>query len=204
EEISVDMWIDVCVLRTALLSWMGELEKIQLACCGLSGGGTILDGAGEGGERGLGEEAMDVGRRIRKRLGEIRAEYEGKVRECSMVIDGMALSAQLSWNQIGYRDSQTNLEIARDTRQDSNQMRSIAFLTMFFLPATFIASLFSMSFFNWNAHDGERVVSPYLWIYPVLAIAITAVVVGCWFCFMRRRRALSDVDDNEHNEKLLV
>jgi hypothetical protein len=61
-----------------------------------------------------------------------------------------------------------------------------------------------MSFFNWNAHDGERVVSPYLWIYPVLAIAITAVVVGCWFCFMRRRRALSDVDDNEHNEKLLV
>jgi hypothetical protein len=61
-----------------------------------------------------------------------------------------------SWNQIGYRDSQTNLEIARDTRQDSNQMRSIAFLTMFFLPATFIAvrELSSSVTGCWNCVEG--------------------------------------------------
>lgn len=44
-----------------------------------------------------------------------------------------------SWSQIGYQDTQANLKIANDTRRDSSRMRSIAFLTMIFLPATFIA-----------------------------------------------------------------
>ena len=106
--------------------------------------------------------AVEAGRRMRKRLGDIMREYDQKIGECTMVLDGMALSAQLvslvsfrhslyiilhrvlisdqqSWSQIGYQDTQANLKIANDTRQDSSRMRSIAILTMFFLPATFIA-----------------------------------------------------------------
>jgi len=106
--------------------------------------------------------AVEAGRRMRKRLGDIMREYDQKIGECTMVLDGMALSAQLvslvsfrhslyiilhrvlildqqSWSQIGYQDTQANLKIANDTRQDSSRMRSIAVLTMFFLPGTFIA-----------------------------------------------------------------
>ncbi|KAK3294337.1 uncharacterized protein B0H64DRAFT_375135 [Chaetomium fimeti] len=83
------------------------------------------------------------------------AEYEVYGRECSMVIEGMALSAQLSWSQIGYQDAQANLKIASDAREDSKQMRSIAFLTMVFLPATFLATVFSTTFFNWKPGEGE-------------------------------------------------
>jgi heme/copper-type cytochrome/quinol oxidase subunit 2 len=46
-----------------------------------------------------------------------------------------------------------------------------------------------MTFFNWSAADGEQIVSPYLWIYPVLTVTITAIVIACWYFFIRRRRA---------------
>ncbi|KAI4210199.1 MAG: hypothetical protein LQ351_006954 [Letrouitia transgressa] len=54
-----------------------------------------------------------------------------------------------------YRDNQLMLEIARDSRavamstaKDSATMRVIAAVTILFLPATFLATFFSMTFFN--------------------------------------------------------
>lgn len=43
------------------------------------------------------------------------------------------------WNEIGRGDTLTNLDIAKATRNDGKQMRSIAMLTMIFLPATSVA-----------------------------------------------------------------
>ncbi|KAK4235368.1 hypothetical protein C8A03DRAFT_46484 [Achaetomium macrosporum] len=204
EEYSVDLWIEVWQLRTALEAWMVELGKMDGCCSRLDAliAGKRGSGSGSGSGAGGSWNLVKTGRRIQKRLREIRQEYKVKVKECSMVVEGMALSAQLSWNQIGYQDAQANLKIASDTREDSNQMRSIAFLTMFFLPGTFVSSLFSMTFFNWNAGDGEHVVSPYLWVYPVLAITITAIVVGFWLYFTIRRRRM--VSTHSFNEKLSV
>ncbi|KAJ5002240.1 hypothetical protein K4K48_000380 [Colletotrichum sp. SAR 10_66] len=56
-------------------------------------------------------------------------------------------------------------------------MRSIAFLTMVFLPATFVATLFSMTFFQWIPDDSEKMVSPFLWIYFVVALILTLFTV---------------------------
>ncbi len=85
DEYGVDLWIEVWQLRTALQGWVGEVRKVEEAAAG-----CCCD-AGEG---------LKTGRRIRKRLREIRDEYEDKVRECGMVIDGMALSAQLVGNYL--------------------------------------------------------------------------------------------------------
>jgi hypothetical protein len=38
-------------------------------------------------------------------------------------------------------------------------MKAIAAVTMFFLPGTFVASLFSMPIFRWNSDSGNDVVS---------------------------------------------
>ncbi|KAK4221269.1 hypothetical protein QBC38DRAFT_377429 [Podospora fimiseda] len=204
ENYSVENWISVSRLRIALESWKVQLTKMHDHISELereylteaedcsspqsTGRGSFSStSTAVPDEKSWKQSAQETGRRIQKRLTEIMAEYDEKIRECSMVIDGMALSAQLSWNQIGYQDTQANLKISNATRQDSNQMRSIAFLTMFFLPATFLASLFSMTFFDWKAEPGQHIVSPYFWIYPVLALGITLVVLGLWYFFTRVR-----------------
>ena len=49
--------------------------------------------------------------------------------------------------------------IAEDSRRDNTSMKAIAAVTMFFLPGTFVASLFSMPIFRWNSDSGNDVVS---------------------------------------------
>ncbi|KAK4185072.1 hypothetical protein QBC35DRAFT_504581 [Podospora australis] len=208
---SVNRWILVSQLMTILEAWKVQLNKMDSHITDLENAlfsdaqGPAQDGSAGTSFGGSSSStlsstwkvaAKETGRRIQKRLREILSEYDGKIRECVMVLDGMALAAQLSWNQIGYQDTQANLKIASDTRRDSNQMRSIAFLTMIFLPATFLASLFSMTFFNWDASEGEHVVSPLLWIYFALAVGITLIVVGCWYLFTRRRKLPPDDEEN--------
>ncbi|ROV89857.1 hypothetical protein VMCG_09505 [Cytospora schulzeri] len=108
----------------------------------------------------------DAGSRIHRKLLELEEEYDEKIRTCATVIDGMNLAAQLEWNKIGRQDTKTNLTISKSnlviaeaTKRDGQRMRSIAVLTMIFLPATFVATVFSMTFFNWSPeqdHDTEK------------------------------------------------
>ncbi|WXC63385.1 hypothetical protein SNK03_009207 [Fusarium graminearum] len=111
-----------------------------------------------------------TGKKIQGRLQEIMKEYSDKIQECTSGIEGMVMSTQ--WAQ-----GETNVEIALATSQDSRHMRSIALVTMVFLPGTFFASIFSMGFFNFT-DSGSVIVSQLLWLYVVLAAGFTALTVG--------------------------
>ncbi|KAF4498116.1 hypothetical protein FAGAP_5708 [Fusarium agapanthi] len=76
---------------------------------------------------------------------------------------------------------ETNVEIALATSQDSRHMKSIALVTMIFLPGTFFASMFSMGFFEWESDDGTVSVFQSFWVYVVLAAGFTALTVGAWW-----------------------
>ncbi|KAF2177163.1 hypothetical protein K469DRAFT_380510 [Zopfia rhizophila CBS 207.26] len=122
----------------------------------------------------LTEEMRLVGRRITSRLMSIMDEYDDRIRDCATRIDGMAMATQ--WAQ-----GETNVEIALATNRDSRHMRSIALVTMIFLPGTFFASMFSMTFFNWSNDPGTSVVSSYLWIYVLMTVLCTALTLGLWY-----------------------
>jgi Mg2+ and Co2+ transporter CorA len=71
-----------------------------------------------------------------------------------------------------------SLELARETRRDSRTMRGIGWVTMGFLPATFVASFFGMNFFTVTEKK------PYfessaksVWIFFLVAVPISAVVL---------------------------
>ncbi|KAJ2990029.1 hypothetical protein NUW58_g3163 [Xylaria curta] len=79
------------------------------------------------------EGYLATGYKIKSRTRAIIEEYDDKIRDCSMRIDGMAMATQ--WAQ-----GETNVEIAKATSRDSKHMRSIALVTMVFLPGTFFAN----------------------------------------------------------------
>ncbi|OTB15862.1 hypothetical protein K445DRAFT_22180 [Daldinia sp. EC12] len=122
------------------------------------------------------------GVKIDNRLRSIIEEYEDKIRECAMRLDGMAMATQWSHGD-------TNVEIALATGRDSRYMRSIAVVTMVFLPGTFCASIFSMQFFNWFPKDNsDTVVSYYFWIYILVTLAMTLLTLGVWYYVSRREK----------------
>ncbi len=72
---------------------------------------------------------------------------------------------------IGAHNTKLTIEMARDSRTDSILMRRIAFVTIIFLPATFMATFFSMSFFH--VDKGVLSVSRWIWLYAVLTAPLT-------------------------------
>ncbi|KAJ3515352.1 hypothetical protein NLJ89_g1802 [Agrocybe chaxingu] len=69
-------------------------------------------------------------------------------------------------------------------------MITIAILTMFFLPGTFISAFFSMAFVDSRPDEHGRlvvVVGPQIWIYAVVTIILTALVFCIWILWHHRR-----------------
>lgn len=76
-----------------------------------------------------------------------------------------------------------NLSFHLVTQQDSKSMKTIAFLTLIFLPASTVASIFGSQFFNLSVdQDGvpHFIISHYFWIMWVIVLPVTAILVAIW------------------------
>lgn len=86
----------------------------------------------------------------------------------------------LVYNLVAQQDIETNMEIARDTRRDSSSMKAIAILTMIFLPASSVSSFFGMGFFS-NDGSNELQVAHQWWMFIVVTLPVTAIVIAIWW-----------------------
>ncbi|KAI0110212.1 hypothetical protein F4814DRAFT_426228 [Daldinia grandis] len=87
---------------------------------------------------------------------------------------------QLAFNTVAQYDAGISVQIGRAAQLDGASMRKVAFVTMMFLPATFLSAVFSMSFFDFQADSDSWNVSSKFWIYWVFAIPITAATSLLW------------------------
>ncbi|KAK4666503.1 hypothetical protein QC763_0047590 [Podospora pseudopauciseta] len=133
--------------------------------------------------------------KMRQRVRDILDEYDDKVDECKTMTQNLSLAMQAAWNQTARQDAavnariaQLNTTIALETKSESAMMRSIALLTMIFLPLSCVASVFSTTLFNWSPGEGEPVVSKYIWFLAVIAIVLTLAVVCIWYLSTDREK----------------
>jgi hypothetical protein len=86
--------------------------------------------------------------------------------------------------------------VAVSATRDSSAMKVLAFISAFFLPGTYIATLFSMSMFDWqvgntssanstytgdsNSTSQSTIVMPNIWIYGVVSAVLTVLVIFAW------------------------
>ena len=76
-----------------------------------------------------------------------------------------------------------NLSFHLVTQQDSKSMKTIAFLTLIFLPASTVASIFGSQFFNLSLDQNgvpHFIFSHWFWIMWVIVIPVTAILVMVW------------------------
>jgi Mg2+ and Co2+ transporter CorA len=79
-------------------------------------------------------------------------------------------------------DAQTNIVLAKAAREDSYSMKTIAVMTMAFLPATYLAALFAVPSLKW---DSGPVITNKFWIYWAFAIPSTALTFLFWGVFTK-------------------
>ncbi|KAJ3493736.1 hypothetical protein NLJ89_g10950 [Agrocybe chaxingu] len=111
-----------------------------------------------------------------------------------------SIRINLCFNLATQADSRTNLGIARLTgrisasaQRDSSSMITIAAVTMFFLPGSFVSALFSMVFFNAENKEGGQMrllVAPQWWLFPAAAVPLTILVFIVWVVWRKRRNSM--------------
>lgn len=97
------------------------------------------------------------------------------------------------------RDQELGIQIASDSRtlaqeakRDSTSMKAIAAVTMSFLPGTFVASLFAMPMFDWNAPTNDYVSSRF-WIYWAVTVPLTFAVLAIWLLWTNYEQVVRNI-----------
>ncbi|KAH8811199.1 hypothetical protein F5884DRAFT_781458 [Xylogone sp. PMI_703] len=80
---------------------------------------------------------------------------------------------QLTFNNVAQHNSGTLVNISTAAQIEGKAMKTVAFITLVFLPSTFVSAIFSMSFFNYSADSGKWAVSDKFWMFWVFAALAT-------------------------------
>ncbi|KAH8896290.1 hypothetical protein GQ53DRAFT_852380 [Thozetella sp. PMI_491] len=186
---STQIWIQASELRTGLRSWKIELEKMLSHANELEKTHFTKADTDSEGLQAMKHQVCLAGIMIKEKLEELIGEYREKIDECGTILDGMTLATHLEWNKIARKDAITNIHIAQTscetaeaTMKDGKQMKTVALVTMLFLPTTFTAGIFSTSFFDWQAVNANTVVSPYFGLFVGASIFLTAITLYFWYC----------------------
>jgi hypothetical protein len=92
-------------------------------------------------------------------------------------------------NRIQGRETSITRQIAAATQEDSSAMKTIAGVTLAFLPATSISAVFSTTVFNfqnWHTDGNLRVISRGWWVYFISCIGSTIITVGVSYYWGRQ------------------
>ncbi|EXL51684.1 hypothetical protein FOCG_07511 [Fusarium oxysporum f. sp. radicis-lycopersici 26381] len=91
----------------------------------------------------------------------------------------------LMHNLAAQRVSSETTDIALQTQRDGVSMFTLAMVTAAFLPGTFVCSVLSTVFFNF---DGTVFgISQWWWILPTVAVPLTGLVMYLWFVSFRTK-----------------
>lgn len=86
-------------------------------------------------------------------------------------------------------------------------MKTLAVVTMFFLPGSFISALFSTPLFDWDSvdmSDWSKIhvgTAPQFVLYWLVTVPLTVVTFILYFMWLRRQRKKREVMREEHEVK---
>ncbi|RAK87269.1 hypothetical protein BO79DRAFT_229635 [Aspergillus costaricaensis CBS 115574] len=105
----------------------------------------------------------------------------------SLKIRSRSLSERLH-NEINLGFNLVSQRFGHDAKSDSAMMRTVAIVSMVYLPGTFVSGLFGTNFFDYE--NGKEVMTSSFWIYWAITIPLTLITMfvwACWHYYPRKR-----------------
>ncbi|KAL6908816.1 hypothetical protein GGI43DRAFT_156228 [Trichoderma evansii] len=140
-------------------------------------------------------------RSMMARMEFYRVKLKGLENYIYTTLERLKVQREALYNIMSQREARLNLEIAGEQRRiahaskrDSTAMKTISLMGALFLPGTYLASVFSMTFFNFQS-GADPVISNWLWVYFIITVPLTILIVGSWIWYDRRKEArYADLD----------
>ncbi|KAL4972040.1 hypothetical protein BDW66DRAFT_145002 [Aspergillus desertorum] len=84
-------------------------------------------------------------------------------------------------NEINLAFNLVSQGFGRDARTDSNMMKTVAVVSMVYLPGTFVSGLFGTNFFSFQADPGNTwLMADEFWLYWAVTLPLTLATVVIW------------------------
>ncbi|KAI1127753.1 hypothetical protein F5Y10DRAFT_265771 [Nemania abortiva] len=171
----LDPWLETYFLKIGFEAWKDQLPKVIAHIDELSQAQFNDD-----------YKARKAGERIKDRILEIIYDYDETIRECDMNLESLKLANKLAI-------ARANIERVASAKTVSNRIRSIALLTIVFLPVTFVASFFSTTSSSRASPQPRSIVPPMIWMYFIIAAILTLIAARPWATVIQRERQRKNV-----------
>ncbi|KAF2030645.1 hypothetical protein EK21DRAFT_111738 [Setomelanomma holmii] len=122
-------------------------------------------------EQLLSQNTMVV--KMREHLILMREVVYGTTRRNNYLKESIQAQVQMVYALLAQQDNALNHRYGAD-------MRIISAVTLLFLPGTFVATLFSATFWDFSPDNAGAKVSSRVWLYWIVALALTAAVACIW------------------------
>ncbi|KAI8959135.1 hypothetical protein F5Y11DRAFT_14795 [Daldinia sp. FL1419] len=157
------------------------------------------------------DEVKDLHDLMLSRLDFYRVKLTGMEHYIHTTLERLHIQRQALYNIMAQKESKLNLEIASQqrrlahaTKRDGTAMKTLSLLGAVFLPGTFMASVFSMTFFDFRVgsdsggdSSGGSEVSSELWVYFAVTLPLTLLIVMVWWIIDHRRERKYAEEDIE-------
>lgn len=136
------------------------------------------------------------------RLEFFRVKLQGIDSYAYTTLQRLEIQRSALYNIIAQKESKLNFQMAGEQRKlahaskrDSAAMKTISLLGAIFFPGAYLASVFSMTFFNFQ--NSGPVVSNQFWIYWAVTVPTTVFIVACWYFWEKNRERKYDAEDKD-------
>ncbi|KAI9925110.1 hypothetical protein AWENTII_006762 [Aspergillus wentii] len=130
-----------------------------------------------------------------QRLRFIAKELHSQSTRCRSLSDRMKNEINLAFNLVSQK-------FGRNAQSDSAMMKTIALVSLIYLPATFVSGLFGMNFFNLSDDNGQQlwIMSDNFWLYWAITIPLTILTVIIWAIWHYSDRITSTARRIRHHD----
>ncbi|KAJ6781759.1 hypothetical protein PWT90_05995 [Aphanocladium album] len=143
-----------------------------------------------------GSEVPSAGQLLEHHVAVLEERLEMQMLDTRYTMKRVDIQIDAIFNMMTQEDSLNSIQLAKSTHQiahasyrDSSSMKTLAIVTMFFLPGSFVSALFSMPMFEWNTVNlNSRSIGvgllPQFGLYWVITLPLTVVTFFLYFMWL--------------------
>ncbi|GAB1315448.1 hypothetical protein MFIFM68171_05658 [Madurella fahalii] len=142
---------------------------------------------------------------VELRLGFYKRRWEGIEVYANTTLQRLEIQRNALYNIIAQKESRLSLKmaevqtrLANTSKRESETVKGISLIGAIFLPGTFLSSIFSTTFFDFQAGPTfSSAISPRFWLYWAVGVPFTLLVVGLYFVWEQRRARRYALEDKD-------
>ncbi|KAI4678740.1 uncharacterized protein J4E84_008558 [Alternaria hordeiaustralica] len=115
---------------------------------------------------------------IKAALRQFRKDATSYRRQVLYMNKRAQLTTQSMLDTLNLSQSKNTFDMGRSAREDSVAIRAITLVTSFYLPFSFVATMFGMNLVDFDSESRNLVLSKQLWLYFVISVPLTALTLA--------------------------